>query len=496
MISFDTVPGGAAASAVFLEEAGVRVGVGGLLIPHRIAILGQYNSGKTPTVNVPVLISSADEAASLYGRGSMLHLMARKSFAQAPNVPIYTIPLAEAGGGTAATGSIVATSPATGAGTLALFIGGQKVQVGIASGDTTSQLATKIAAAINAALDLPVTASANTATVTLTARHKGTFGNDIRIQRDLDSGDAAASPAGVALTLNAMSTGATNPDATTALANLGGTWYTVIASPYQDATNIAALEAAAALRAGSDIKRPFLAVFGYTGTKANFQSAVSARNSKFAAWVPVEDSPSIPAEVAACAAALFGARQQIQPGTPMRGRTLVGIRAGQAASWTYSDEQTTVLSGGSTTRSVFDGTIVMMDFATTYKTNPLGATDETYRFANWLGNWQTKLYSLDTVFLSAPFIDAVVVDDNAVTSVEYAISPNTVKAYAVDLVRLLWEPLALTKEADAVVAGIKTEIDSTNPGRINLLIPDVHAAGLRIIAGRVQWSFYAPATAA
>jgi phage tail sheath gpL-like len=71
-----------------------------------------------------------------------------------------------------------------------------------------------------------------------------------------------------------------------------------------------------------------------------------------------------------------------------------------------------------------------------------------------------------------------------------------VAAYAVDLVRQLWEPLALTKEADAAVAGIRAEIDGTNPGRINLLIPDVHAAGLRIIAGRVQWSFYAPATAA
>jgi len=495
VISYDTVPANAAASAVFLEQAGKRAGVSGLIIQHRIALLGQYNAGKTPTANVPALLATEADAMTLYGRGSMLHLMARKAFAQAPGVPIYAIPLADAGGGVAASGTIIATAAATAAGTIALFIAGQKIPVAIAAGDTTANIATKIKAAIDAALDLPVTAAVNTATVTLTCRWKGATGNDIRIQKDLDSGDASAEPAGVALTLGTMASGATNPDPTTALGLLGGTWYTSIACPYQDATSISALEAAAEVRNGSGVKMPFLGVFGYTGAKADFKTAVDARNSKFASWVPAEDSPSLPLEVAACAAALFAARQQIQPGTPMRFRPLVGIRAGQAAAWTYAEQDATVKVGGSTTRNEPDGTVKMIDFVTTYETDAQGVADDTYRFAAWLGNWAFKLYSLDTLFSAAPYGDAIVVDDAAVSAVAYAISPKVVKADAFTLVEW-WAELGLTKEIAAVKAGIVTEIDATNPGRINLLIPDVFSAGLRIIAGRVAWGFYAPAVAA
>lgn len=489
MIDFDNVPINAAASAVFLEEKGIRVGVGGLMIQHRLVLPGQFNTGKTPTVNVPQMISSADEAVSLYGRGSMLHLMAKKAFAIAPYTPIYCIPLT--GTGVAATSTIVVTTAVTKAGAIALFIAGQKVIVSVAAGDTTSQVATKIQQAINAALNLPVTATVATATVTLTCRWTGLTGNDIRIQKSLDSGDAKAEPTGGAITINAMTGGTTNPDLTTALSGLGGTWYTSIACPYQDATNLTAIEAAAEARHDPGVKKPFISVFGFNGTRANFQTAVSARNNKFCSWVPVEDSPNMPLEIAAAGAALFAARQQVNPGRPMRGRKLIGIRAGTAAAWTYTDEDTTVKAGGSTTRNNVDGTVTLIDFVTTYTTNTMGAPDDTYRFTAWLGNWQFKLYSLDTLFSSDPFVDAVVIDDKTPAGVSYAISPNVVKGYAIKLVDDLWVPLALTKERDAVVAGIRAEIDAGNPGRINALIPDVFSAGLRIIAGKVQWGFYA-----
>lgn len=496
VITLDTFPANAAASAVALEQKATPRGIGGLLIPHRVALLGQYNAGKTPTANVPQLVLSADEAATLYGRGSMLHLMAKRHFAQAPVTPCYCIPLADHGSGVAATGTIVAAGTATAAGTIAIFIAGQKVSVAVAKDDTAAAVATKIKAAIDAVLDLPVSASVNTATVTLTSRWKGATANDIRIQRDLDTGDAATEPAGITLTLNAMASGAQNPDPTTALGLLGAIWFTAIACPYQDSVAIAAIEAAAETRSGAGVKRPFLAVFGYTGTRANFTTAVTARNSKFACWLPAEDSPALPLEIAACGAALYGARQSSKPGAPMRGVKLVGIRAGQAAQWTYAEQDAVVKAGGSTTRNSEDGTVITIDLATTNKTNDQGVADESYRFAAWLGNWQTKLYSLDTLLGSEPFVDATVVDDEATTGVEYAISPKVVKAAIIQLVDSLWVAYALTKERDSVVKGIVCEISATNPGRIDLMIPDTFSAGLRIIAGKVAFGFYAPSSAA
>ncbi len=78
------------------------------------------------------------------------------------------------------------------------------------------------------------------------------------------------------------------------------------------------------------------------------------------------------------------------------------------------------------------------------------------------------------------------------TGVDYAIRPKTVKAYAIKLIDELWIPRALTKNRDAVVAGIVSEIDSGNPNRINIQVPDDLAAGLKIIAAKLSWSFTAP----
>jgi phage tail sheath gpL-like len=494
-VNFNQVPLNARASNVFLEEEGKQVSLGALLIGHRLAVLGQYNSGKAPTANVPALSSSEAEDISAYGRGSMLHLMLKKARAAAPYIKLYAVPLADAGTGVAAVGSIQVTHAPSASGTIAFFIGGQKISVAVAADDTVNEVASAIEAAIDAALDLPVTASVSTDTVTLTAKWAGVTGNDIRIQRDLDSGDLAAEPASVTVTITSMATGANNPAIATALAALGGTWYTAIATPYQDATSITAIEAAALVRAAAGVKKPFLAVFGYNGTKANFQAAVTARNSQFCAWVPVEDSPNPPFEIAAVAGALYGACQGIRPGTPMRYHPLTGIRAGAGAAWTDTDCENTLSFGGSTTENLDDGTVKMVDFMTTYKTNSQGTVDYTYRDAYWLGNWQTKLYSLDALFGAAPFSDAIVVDNATPSGKDYVIRPNTVKAYAIKLIDELWVDLGLTKERAAVVAGIVCEINSGNPGRIDISIPDVFAAGLRIIAGKVAWSFYAPTQA-
>lgn len=493
-ITFDTVPANAAASAVFLEQKGVRSGYGSFLIDHKLILVGQYNSGYSPTPNVPQLLDSASHALTLYGPGSMLHLMAKRAFEQAPNVPIYALPVADHGSGVDATGSIVVTGTATSAGTISLLVGGKKIQVSVSVGDVQNTIAAAIEAALDADTHLPLLASTSTNTVNLTAKNAGTLGNNIDIVKDPDSGDSALEPAGVSIALTQLATGATDPDITTALAALGGTWFTAVACPYNDATNVPALEAAAEARAAAGVKMPFLGVIGYIGSRTDFVAAVTARNSKFVSWVPVEASPTWSAEITACAAALYCARQSVQPGTPMRGRTLPGVRAGTGALWTYAQRDAAVKAGGSTTMAQADGTVKMEDFVTTNKTDSGGAADDTYRFVNWLGNWQCKLYSLDTLFRGDPFVDAVVVDDNAVTSVTYAISPKVVKSFVIDLIDGLWVPLALTTNRDAVVGGIVAEINDSNPGRIDVLIPDVFSAGLRIIAGKVQWSFYAPAT--
>ncbi len=62
MITFNNVLPTRRASAVFVEHEAVSRGNGVSIIPHKILTLGQYNTGFTPTANVPQLIISEEDA--------------------------------------------------------------------------------------------------------------------------------------------------------------------------------------------------------------------------------------------------------------------------------------------------------------------------------------------------------------------------------------------------------------------------------------------------
>lgn len=492
-ISFSAVPSNAIASGVFIEQEYKRSGPSGP-IPQRIALLGQYNSGKSPTNNVALAITSADEAANYFGRGSMLHLMARKLFAGigAGTVQVDAFPLA-AGTGAATGGTLTVTGPATGAGTVSLYIAGVKVAVSVASGDANTAIATAIRDAINANLDLPVSAAVVSNVVTVTPRWVGLSANGINLAKDIGSGDASAEPTGVGVAIVALGGGSADPDITTALANFGGTWYTWVVCPYNAAASLTILEAAGVARIDPGVKRPFAGVVGYNDTRANFLTWLESRNSPWSTAVPVEGSPNLPAEIAAAAVGSCAVSAQSEPARPFRTLALPGVVAGAAAPWTYAQRNAVEAAGGTSTYVDAGGIVRIHDLVTTYVTNALGAVDESWRFTVTITNVQAKIYSLDQLFLSAPFDRAVVVDDDAVTGKAFAVSPKRVKAYIIDLIDRQWIPEAWSKERDTIVAGIVCEINQANPGRIDVLVPDIIAVGLRIMAVKYQWSFAAAA---
>jgi phage tail sheath gpL-like len=486
-ISFSLVPSNAAASGVFIEQEYKRNGVAGP-IPQRIALLGHYNVGKTPTENQALAITSAAEAAGYFGYGSMLHLLAVKLFDAMGTgaVDVDAFPL-DAGTGSA-TGTITVTGPATSAGSIALYIAGKKVTVSVDNASAQNDIATAIAAAINADLSLPVTAAANTNVVTLTAKWTGLSANGITVRQDIGSGDASAEPAGVTVAIVALSGGTADPTIATALAAFGDTWYTFVINPFATDGACDAMEAAGALRVEPGIKRPFAGVVGYNDTRTNFLTWLADRNSPWTSAVPVEGSPNLTGEIAAAAVGKCAVSAQTNPARPFKTLVLTGIVAGTAAQWTYAQRNAVEIAGGSSTFLDSSGNVRIHDMVTTYTTNALGAADDSWRFTVTITNIQAKIYSLDLLFLSAPFDRAIVVDDDAVTGLEYAVSPKRVKAYIIELIDQQWIPNAWSKNRDEIVAGIVAEIDATNSGRINVLVPDIIAAGLRIMAIKYQWS--------
>lgn len=487
-VSFSTVPAGAIASGVFIEPEYKRAGVSGP-IPQKIAILGQYNSGKTPAANVALNITSADEAANAFGVGSMLHRLAVKLFAGlgSGSVQVDAFPLGN-GVGTAA-GTITITGPSTSAGTMAFYVAGDRVPVVVTNAMAQNDIATAIGAAINAKLDLPVTAGVVNNVVTLTCRWVGLSGNQISIEQDLLSSDVAAEPTGLTVVIVDMASGVSDPLITTALTNFGGTFYTWVVCPYNADASLDLLEASGAARIDAAIKKPFAGVVGYSGTRADFLTWLSSRNSPWTTAVPVDSSPNHPGEIAAAAVGSCALSASSEPARPFKTLALPGILDGGVAPWTYAQRDAVEAAGGSVTYVDTSGIVRIYDLLTTYVTNALGAVDESYRYTVTITNIQAKIYSLDQLFLSAPFDRAVVVSDDAVTGKEFAVSPKRVKAFIINLIDSQWIPEAWSKDRDTIVAGIVCEINSTNPGRIDVVIPDVIAVGLRIMAVKYQWSF-------
>lgn len=239
MVSFNSIPSNWKLPGTSIEvdpsQAGTPTG-------NKYALLvGHKTNAGTAAVNIPIAVANQQEANSLFGDGSMLATMFRRFFEINKSQTVMCLPIAEVSAGTAATNTITVAAAATASGVLALYVAGQKIDVSIASTDTTAGIATKIGAAINAATDLPVTATVLTNVVTLTAKWKGLTGNDLRLSDTfLGAVNGEYRPAGLALTYPARNfTGGTGtPDLTTAIANLGDLPYYYVAMPFTDTTSL------------------------------------------------------------------------------------------------------------------------------------------------------------------------------------------------------------------------------------------------------------------
>ncbi|ULH13626.1 hypothetical protein MF265_05685 [Serratia marcescens] len=209
---------------------------------QRTLLIGQMLTTGTATGNVATPCGSPEMATELAGRGSMLAAMTATYMANDTGGDVYLLPLTEPTGA-AATGSVAISQAATENGVLALYIGGTRVALTVVATDTVDTVGTDLAAAINQREDLPVTAvsavAGGTATVTLTAKQKGAVGNtlDLRLNYQGSAG-GERTPAGMVVTLTAMTGGAGIPELTDALAGLKDQTFDFIVLPYADTTSL------------------------------------------------------------------------------------------------------------------------------------------------------------------------------------------------------------------------------------------------------------------
>ncbi len=488
MVTFDTVPANAVASAVFIEQKYRKSGI----TPgqQRIALLAQYLAAKTPVNNVPVAVTTADEVAALAGYGSMAHLMAIKLFAAMGNVPALVdwIPIAD--GTTAKEYTVTFASNAGSSGVWRIYVSGKRYEISVASGDTPTTSAAALAALITADLSCPFSATANVGVVTFVAKWKGLSSNSLDIRKNYVASDVNVIPTTQTMVIASSVSGAGDPSIATALAGFGTTFYTWVLTGLNDSVAAGLLHTAGELRWDPVTKKPWLGVMGYIDTRANYVSAVGALNSKDVVYFPVEGSPNHPGEIAAAVVGVCAVSANTNPARPfggIGGLTVPGILPGSSAPWTWAQENAAELAGGSVSK-VVGGAVVIGDLLTTYKTNSAAAVDESFRYAVTVTNIQAKFYTIDAMLASDPFVRAIIIDDDSPFSGEYGLSPKKAKVEFMNLVDQ-WAESGWTKNQETVKAGIVVEINGTNAGRLDVLVPDVITAGGRIYAVKYQWGF-------
>jgi len=200
---------------------------------QRILLIGQKTSAGSATAGALVeAIANGGAEDALFGRDGMLATMIRANKKRNQQVQVDAIALDDNGSGVAATGTITVTGTSTEAGTLTVITGSErnhKFSVAVSSGDNETAIASAIVTAVNADLDVPVTASSALGVVTLTAINKGTYGNSIPLE-------VRGSVAGATTAVAGMSGGATDPTLTAVFDVIGDKRYQAIVWPYPNDT--------------------------------------------------------------------------------------------------------------------------------------------------------------------------------------------------------------------------------------------------------------------
>ncbi|RYY25242.1 MAG: phage tail protein [Sphingomonadales bacterium] len=484
-ISFGSIPASLRTPGNYLEFDSSKAVSGLPPAPNKVLLIGQRIAAGTVAELVPTRIVSADQAVQAFGRGSMLAGMAR-AFKKADAITeCWAVALDDNAAGTAATKTITVSGPSTAAGTIALMVAGQSFAVPVASGASANTVATAIAAAITGGLDLPCTAAAASAVVTVTARNKGTAGNDIDVRHSYYQGEAL--PAGIGLAIADGVAGATNPDVASVFAAIGDAHYPTIAIGFGDAGTLTKVETELADRWGPLRMIEGVAYVGSRGSQGTLAALGAARNSAFVSIIGANKAPNPTWEWAASYAGIVGFNGSIDPARPFQTLELPGLLPPAQADRFGRAERELLLKDGISTFTVDAGGKVLLERPiTTYQTNAQGLDDIAFLDVNTvltLGYLRLAVRSR----ISLKYPRHKLADDGAVYGAGQAIvTPKLLRSELIALFREL-EDAGLVENLDQFAADLIVQRSASDPSRVDALIPPNIVNQFRVFAGRVEF---------
>lgn len=486
-IGFQTIPQDLRVPLFYAEFDNSRAGPSAY--PQRALLIGQATVATVAAA--PAYAATAAEVEALCGPGSMIAAMMRAYRANDPLGEVWILPLQDAAASAAATGTVAVTGPAAAAGVIALYVAGRRVPVAVSSGDAADAIAAAIAAAVNAEPRLPVTAAADGAEVTLTARNGGTLGDGIDVRHSyLGSAGGEALPAGVGLAITAMSGGAADPDLSGLAEVLGDEEFDFICTPYTGAAELNALRDLMGDASGrwSYARQVYGHVWSArAGTTAELIAFGQGRNDQHATVVDCGGCPTPPAEAAAAYMAACAVALKADPARPLQTVSVLGVLpppVGQRRTFT---EQQSLLSNGVAQMAYGrDGSASVLRAVTTYRQNRFGQPDTSYLDAETLYTLMAIVRRLRQA-VTQKFARSKLADDGTRFGPgQPIVTPSAFKAELVAQYAAL-EAEGLVEDADGFAEATIVLRNPTDPSRLDVLYAPNLVNGLRVLAVLAQF---------
>lgn len=468
-VPFNEIPASGLTPFFFVEIDNSGAVEASSTIPWKALLIGQQLPAKSAP-KVVTQVTDLAEAIALFGAGSQLAGMVEAFLASNQTTPLYVLPLSDAAGSTAATGTLTVTGPATESGSVYLMVGGRAVTVGVESTDTASEIAAAIVAAITANPNLPVSATALAGVVTLTAKNKGTPGNELDVRLNHYQGQKL--PAGVAVSIVAMSGGATDPSLSDegVAGLLANRWFQAIGMAYTAADAVAYMEAELATQWKANKQTGGVV---YAAKNAGFSTLTAygdVRNSPFSSVINAENVPTAPWELAAELVAIVATYAAIDPARPLQSLPFVWAKAPSEAQENSWVENETLLQKGLSTFTVAqDRTLRIQRVVTTYKTSATGAADPSYKNVETVYTLQAIRYDWAT-YMRNKYPRHKLADDGANFGPGQAvITPKVGRAEAIARFQV-WEELGWVENLAGFKSALVVERNTGDVDRLDFLL--------------------------
>ncbi len=480
-ISFNQIPSALRYPGAYIEVDGSQAGLGGDI--PAVLIVGQKLSSGTAAAGEITLVSSVADAKTKAGVGSMLAKMVERYRACDSALDVYMLPYADNPAGVAATGSLNITAMPTADGTLALYIAGALVSVGVTAGQSQASVASAIAAAINNDVSLPVGATVAAAVVTLTAKHKGTCGNNIDLRTGLYG---EAMPTGLVMAVSAMASGTGDPAPGNLDTLIGQRWFRYVALGINDAATLAAWHAESQARYKPPVQAGFRA---FTAMRGDYAAAVtygSSKNYEHIATLALGINPTTTWEAAAMLAGAAAPKLYNNPVESLEGTPLVGMVATSYYDWTQSNSL--LFKGMSVLQYAKDGSCTIKRIISMYQTRADGSTDDAYLDINAAEVMERIRYEQRMAAIKRFTGTAAAKTNEGYKPGLRITTEDDVRAMLLSLYRnTLMREFGWVQEYDYYKDNLVVEQDPQNPSRFNYIDTPVLLSPFYILAGRAQF---------